>query len=345
MDLWTYLKNTNKPIVLYGMGNGADRIISILQEIGVKVQGVFASDDFVRYQQFHGFTVCRYLELKERFNEIIVLISFGTQRPEVLENIKQIAKEQEVYAPDVPVAGEEIFNSTFLERHYKELETVYQLLEDDQSRLVFKNVVESKLTGKIQPLFECESNPSEAFERLDLSENEVFLDLGAYNGDTVNEFIQYTKGRYERIIALEPDVKNYKKLLENTKHLNHIECINACVGEESGERMFAMDGGRKSKALDYNGIAIPCKTIDEISNGERISYIKLDVEGMETAALQGGEETIRRWKPKMLVSAYHRSEDLFHLPLLVREIAPDVKIYLRHFSYLPAWDTNFYFKF
>ena len=69
----------------------------------------------------------------------------------------------------------------------------------------------------------------------------------------------------------------------------------------------------------------------------------MDVEGEEIAAINGGKETILKNKPKMLISAYHRTDHFITIPKAVFEIRDDYKIYIRHFKYLPAWDTNFYF--
>ena len=110
MELWKYLKQNSKPIVLYGMGNGADRILDVLENNGVRASGVFASDGFVRHQEFRGFTVSSYNELKDKFGQMTVLLSFGTHRPEVIANVKKIMEEQEVFAPDVPLAGSELFD-------------------------------------------------------------------------------------------------------------------------------------------------------------------------------------------------------------------------------------------
>lgn len=345
MELWKRLKNADKPIVLYGMGNGADRILDVMAERGISASGVFASDGFVRHQQFRGFTVGSYAELKESFGDMIVLVSFGTHRPEVLANIKAIMREQETYAPDVPVAGDMLFDEAFLEKHRKELERVYAMLGDGQSRLVYQNVLRAKLTGEIPPLFEAESEPWEAWGLLGLGEQESYLDLGAYTGDTVERFLHFTNGKYKSIIAVEPDLKNYQKLLKNTDTISNIHCVNACVDAVLGERLYAMDGGRKSHSLVERGKAVPGITVDALVKDAPVSLIKMDVEGMEAAVLRGAQETIRRNKPSMQVSAYHRSEDLFALPLLVEQIQPGAKVYLRHFSCLPAWDTEFYFKF
>ena len=88
-DLWEYLQQTNKTIVLYGMGNGADKILNVLAERDIPVAGVFASDGFARGNLFHGMPVRTWNEIKAEFGRenVIVLLSFGTSRPDVLENI------------------------------------------------------------------------------------------------------------------------------------------------------------------------------------------------------------------------------------------------------------------
>lgn len=344
MELWQRLKEAKKPIVLYGMGNGADRILDILNEMGVEAQGVFASDGFVRHQNFRGFTVCSYQELRQQLGEMIVLVAFGTQRPEVLENIKKIASEQELYVPDVPVAGDTLFDERFVKKHLSLFKKVFEMLSDDFSKAVFENVIKGKLTGEPHYLYAAESDPKEAWRLLNLQSDEIYMDLGAYTGDTALEFINEAPD-YERIIAVEPDRKNYKKCVENLRDYPRIEIYHGCIDEIHGEQKFLMDGGRKSAVLSKGGVAVPSYTVDEILCGRKVSYIKMDVEGMERKAILGAKESIARYRPKLLISAYHRSEDLFDLPLLINSIATGGKLYIRHFPYLPAWDTNFYFNF
>ena len=73
-----------------------------------------------------------------------------------------------------------------------------------------------------------------------------------------------------------------------------------------------------------------------------VDYIKYDVEGSEREAILGSQKTISEHTPALLVSLYHRSEDLFDLPLLLHELCPDYKLYLRRMRYIPAWDINLY---
>ncbi len=341
-ELWQYLKTVNKPIVLYGMGNGADKIIKVLENYCISFDGVFASDGFVRNKSFHGFRISSYGELKEKFGEMVVLLCFGSDRPEVIENVKKISLENELYAPDVPVISGELFTEKYLKENEKELKWVYDRLSDDLSRKTFENTIKYKLSGKIEYLLDCETEYGEPYKSfLELTDSEKFLDLGAYNGDTALNFISKVKD-YKKIIAVEPDSKTFKKLLNNTKHIENIECKNLCISDFVGEAPFGMKHGRNSKAFTGDTIA-QFTTIDSIIGENGITYIKMDIEGEELNAIRGAKKTIESFSPKMLISCYHRTEDLLTIPKAVLDIKNDYKIYMRHFHSLPAWDTNYYF--
>ncbi len=337
-ELWKYLQKTEKPIVLYGMGNGADKIIRVLNKYNIAFQGVFASDGFVRNKYFHSHKISSYSELKEKFGDMIVLLCFGTQLPDVIENILKIAKEQELYAPDVDVIGDTFFTKEFLKENQEDFEWVYSHLADDISKKTFRNIINYKLSGKINYLLDCEVNPDEPYDTFLKLQNESFLDLGAYNGDTVLDFISGCPD-FTDVTAVEPDIKTFKKLLKNTEGIN-VTLLNACISDKCGKALFSMKGGRNS-LLSENGIEIDSISVDSLN--KNFTYIKMDVEGEELNAITGAENLIRNGKPKMLISAYHKSEDLIKIPKSVLKMNPDYKMYMRHFSYLPAWDTNFYF--
>ena len=162
---------------------------------------------------------------------MVVLVCFGTHRAEVMAEIERLAGEQELYAPDVPVAGETLFTREYAKAHREELEWVYHLLADEQSRRVLRNVVEYKLSGDIGLLRSCESDPAEAWENiLRPAGEEYYMDLGAYTGDTIMEFIRYA-GAWRRITALEPDPVTFAKLERNTAGLH--DCILYRLGAYS----------------------------------------------------------------------------------------------------------------
>ena len=338
-DLWNYLREQNRPVVLYGMGDGAEKVMSALSEYGISVSGVFASDGFVRPKRFCGFPVTDYKTAKENFPDMIVLLCFGTPLPDVIGNIRRIASETELYAPDVPVYGGPLFNREFYVANEENIKKVRSLLADDISVRCFDNLIKYKLTGDINLLFECETSPEEPYSSfLHLSEKENFLDLGAYRGDTVAEFIARA-GKYNSITAVEPDRKTFSKLKAAVGDLYNITLINAAVSDKCGDTVFCMNGSRGSNA----GTGEPVKAVTVDSLALSPTFIKFDVEGSELAAISGASETISKLKPKMKIAAYHRSEDIFRIPLCVTEFCPDYRVYLRHSPCLPGWDTDYYF--
>ena len=147
ITVWERAQQTKKPVLIYGTGNGADKIIDELSRLGIPVSGIFASDGFVRNRTFRGFPVMGYTQAKEQFGDFLTLISFGSQREDVISGFLKVAEERETYSVDVPVYGDNIFNREFFESHKDGIEKVYSLLEDDKSREVYENVIGFKLTA------------------------------------------------------------------------------------------------------------------------------------------------------------------------------------------------------
>ncbi|MBO7148814.1 MAG: FkbM family methyltransferase [Clostridia bacterium] len=349
-DIWQYLKNTSRSIVMYGMGNGADKIISRLDTLGVEIADFFASDGFVRGQYFHNKRVLSFAEIKEKYADPIILVSFGSERDEVIGLISEISRNYELYLPDVPVAGDDIFDREFFDKHINDFEKSYELFEDGLSRNVFCDVIAYKLTGKIEYLLKNTQSDKEVYTGLfDMSNWSCTADLGAYNGDSaifLCELAPYLK----KIIALEPDRKNFIKLENNVKELPAaVEAHNVCAWSEKNTLYFERGGNRNSTVSgightasvgDTKRIEVQADTLDNILDGRSVEFIKFDVEGSELEAIKGCEKALAEFAPDMLVSGYHRSEDIFVLPLKLKELLPGHKIYFRRKKCLPAWEIS-----
>ena len=248
--LWQYLKNAGRPVVLYGTGDGADKVLARLAAEGITVSAVFASDEFVRGQQFHGFTVRRYSELLSAKEKVIVLIAFASQLPDMLERFYELEQVHETYAPHVPVFyGDETVTPDWIQHYEKELAAVYGMLADTMSRKVFADILNYRLSGKLSYLRSCTTNREEDLQEIfSFGGTETYVDAGAYNGDTVEEFLRLTGRKYKKIYAVEPDPKNYKKLGEFVQRttLAHVECIPAGLWRECGALELSGSGGRQS---------------------------------------------------------------------------------------------------
>lgn len=341
ISVWQFLKNTDKPIIIYGMGNGADKVLAMFEKYGIKCSGVMASDDFVRGQHYREFTVQRLDYFEKMYNELIIAISFGTQIESVMEHIKALAKNHTVIVPNVPVYGDEIFNDDFLLQNKEKIESAYSLLSDERSRVVLENAIKFYYSGRLEYLWDITDDKDEIFNSvLCLGNNESYIDLGAYRGDTIDELIHYGGG-YNKVIALEPDIKTYNKLCKHIENMPNITAYQKTIWKDLRRLCFSNQKGRGS-SISTNGVLIDTATIDSLSEGFNPTYIKIDVEGAEKQALAGGINTLANIKPKLNIAVYHTFSDLFELILVINAINPEYKFYLRHHPYIPLWDTNLY---
>ena len=338
-NIWTALKESALPIVLYGMGNGADKVLDEFEKRGIKAGGVMASDGFARYRDFRGFTVKKESDFEREFGDFVVALCFGSSLPDVTAHIREVSRRHTFLVPNVPVIGDDIIDDDFIEKYYDDISAAYDLLADEESRQVYKGTLDFLYTGRLGYLDIIDSDKDKVFRDILRLKNERYLDLGAYRGDTVDEFLKYTDG-YRSMTAVEPNPKNYKKLCEHIADIQNAEAINAGIADSVGVMRIGKKAGRMPTLGDENGVEIPVLTVDSIDCSP--TYIKVDIEGSESAMLKGAERTLKADKPKLNIAAYHRSGDFFSLILQLHDINPDYKIYLRKHPYIPCWDLNIY---
>lgn len=341
IPLWDYLKTARKPILLYGMGNGADMIIKYLEEKAIPWQDTFASDGFVRGHSFHGKKVLSFTQAKEKYGDFIILMTFAVHDEKTMRFIKEVSESFELYSPTMSVVDGTPFTYEFFLENEESFEKAYNLLSDEKSKEDYLNIIRYKISGDTRYLFSAHSEKTKVYsEILCLDDNETIVDLGAYDGDTIREFSEATEGRYNKIIALEPDSKNFRKLTEKTAHMQKIERYNLGAWDKKETLYFAKKGGRNSRA-DENGVPVEFDSVDNIVS-ERVTLLKMDIEGAEMKALEGARATIEKYSPKLYVCAYHRNEDMFALIIRINELSSDYKIYFRQHPYVPAWESNIY---
>jgi FkbM family methyltransferase len=344
MDMWDRLSRESRPIVVYGMGNGADKLIERFKKYNIEISDFFASDGFVRGHTFHGMRVKSFSEIKENYPDFVIVLSFASNREEVIEMLEKIDSEHEMYVPDMPVAGEEYFDREFYNAHYDQIVKAYGHFADDESKNAYAGIINYKLSGKMQYLMNAYSTKDELYAELSASPIKTYIDAGAYNGDTAKEAITYFPDLRE-IVAIEPDPKNYKKLVQFSETVESpgIKAINAAVWKQNGAGEFSSSGNRNSSissttSYEHKETDVSLISIDSLNISP--DYIKYDVEGAELEALIGSHETIERAQPSLLVSLYHRSRDIFEIPNYLSEKYPFYRMVLRRLKCLPAWEID-----
>jgi len=210
-------------------------------------------------------------------------------------------------------------------------EALHDRLADDRSRQVLDAVLGFRQTLDPLILQQVLSEddlyaPKGLFE---FTSNEAYVDGGSYDGDTIRAFIDRVHGRFDDIYAFEPDPATFEKLSSNFRHEPRVHPIHAGLHSHVGQLRFRDDASRGAIFANDGSSEMPVTTIDDVLGDQRLTYVKMNIEGAEIDALHGGRNAICKWLPRLAISVYHRASDLWRVPELISEIRSEYQLYLR----------------
>lgn len=210
---------------------------------------------------------------------------------------------------------------------------------------MFRNILNFKICHDIA-LIEEIHDPFEGQyfdeELIHYASCDVFLDCGSYIGDTVEYYRKWSSNSFRKVYAFEADGANYEVLKEKYKDDTRIQPVECGLWDEVGKGRFHNVGSGSGAITGDGCIEINTDTIDHIVGGERVDFIKMDIEGAEYNALVGGRRTIERDMPTLMISAYHHCDDFIRIPLLIKSICPQYQLYFRHYRKMPVQETVCY---
>lgn len=226
----------------------------------------------------------------------------------------------------------------------KRIISAYNLFEDNESKKIYVNGLCNRIAPSMSEFLwdELYSDEGQYFyeDCFKLTDNEVYVDCGAYTGDTVIEFCNVVNNKYDKVFAFELDENHFATMSENVKEKD-ITLYNYGVWSENKDLDYGtgtsdnepMDGISVYKTEKSKNNVIKTsqvKKLDDILSGERITFIKMDVEGSEFEALKGAENIIRTQKPKLAICVYHRTSDFWEIPLLIKKFNNNYNFAIRH---------------
>ena len=334
----TFINSTHIKKYILGINKFTKAIIKHIQ-----VDGII--DDFTRVQSSKKKEILQIEDIPK--DAIILFTSFGSPL-EVKNKLDSIGfvnfsylafyKYSNLNLPNPPFIVD--FKDDFINNQNRYQE-IYDKLEDIKSKEIFTKIINFKISFDYDFMKGFTNNFKEQYFDKDIIphiKNITFLDGGGYVGDTVPNIISYFYD-YKKIYLIEPNILHINIAKRDLKDIRDIEFINCGL---SNKKIENQDNNLSQNNCNHNYQGENLNTIDNILDGAKIDFIKLDIEGAEQDAIEGATYTIQTHSPILAICIYHKAEDWYKVPQKMLNINPNYKLYLRHYME-GIYETVLYF--
>lgn len=345
----------NRKMIIYGTGHSGQTTLELFckYKLDENILAFCDSDKKKWGKGILGLNILSYDEIKNRYSDVLFLVASDWWREIKQYLIEHGEKESNIYILSKNhyfarefvsyILGNDTnekltdyniwYNSIDKLNFNKNIENLKQILDDKESLEIFESRIKLAQTGDWKYFDKIDFAKEQYFldEIFEFSNDEMFVDIGAYDGDTILKFVRTVNNKYSKIIAFEPDSQSYKKLnriiLEND--LKSISTFNNGIWNKKGKLNFNAIGKIQSAICDKGSNEIDVDTLDNILFDIPVTFIKMDIEGAEKEAIEGGKEIIKKYKPKLAICVYHKFEDMYEIPIMLKKLVPEYKIYFR----------------
>lgn len=314
-------------VYLYGAGRNGDWVYDYCCRTGIRVIAFIDSDPNKIGQAVDGLPCISYEEYAKSGEQRNVLITAKHYMWEILEE----HKDNPYLIP---------FDAWFAAKNESKYRSL--VFEDKKSYETLEAILTLMSTGAREKLWTV-SEQDQYFSVAPFwgNLNETFVDLGAFTGDTIERFLFAHVGSFDKIYAFEPAQKQNAALQKRLERLeaewllakDDIVIESMCVGATDCEVFFDTSGDvLASHVSDKCGTRVQQVSLDTYFRDKKVTYIKTDIEGADYDVIKGGEQLIRRCRPKLAVSIYHNPDDLFRVYEFVDRLDMGYRFKLRHHS-------------
>ena len=359
-DVRLYLEKlySIKNIVLFGAGGKGKLAFEFLKLKGIEVLCFCDSNPKLQNKRYCGVDVFSYEEIKKRYYNYNVFLTVTPDKAILIsEKLKKNGEKNKIYHFCIPFKTEKkLIDMSCFSKNKDSYEKIYDELQDDISKKIFNECLKYRITGDGISLLN-EINGSSFFDKdmIVSKSNHIYLDIGAYTGDTLMKFCEFSSGEYKKIIAFEPEKTNFKKLKKFVEYARLKNCELYNVGAWNIKKTLSIktvniDGFENANLFSsaenivgdsrYNYIQrkiidyaieekIAVNSIDNILEGEKATIIKINAMAADLQIIEGAKETISKYKPVIITEYGSQSEAMIKIPLLLKEIRNDYKLFMR----------------
>lgn len=333
-------------VVLFGAGNLGRKVLSALRSIGVEPLAFSDNADSKWCTEIDGIAVLPPSVAVTRFGGsalfVVTIWSIGQSYMDIHTQLKALGCDMVVPTSTLRWKFADRFLPDLCQdlphKLYQQAEHVRSaalLWSDDFTRAEYLKQIRWRARGDhraLSPPHQEESYFPDTLFRW--SPEELFVDCGAYVGDTGQRILDRESGRFKQIFALEPDPGNFARLQRwhaglDSQVASRIETLNLAVASRACEVRFKSSGTQAAAIDDDGDVVAKCVALDQLLGDVRPTYIKMDIEGAEVEAIEGAAQIIERHQPLLAICVYHRQDHLWRIPLLIHSLRPDYRFFLR----------------
>lgn len=333
------IRSKKEPIILFGAGTIGKYYLEILRKFINPIEILFCDNDNEKIGTFiEGIPVISFENMRKKYSNSMIIVTSLSYYCEMAEQLKENGLSQSLHGIiiDRDINYYQEFDNYFnvVDSNRDKFSKVYDLLCDEESKQLFYGRLNYCITFDYKYISPFKSQDIQYFDSkiIHLTEDEIFLDGGAFIGDTVEEFLKQTRGKFKKIYSFEPEKSKHKEFLNKFSEHKNIELVPYGLWNKKEILKFSSKNTSSSKINPTGNSEVPVISIDEFLNGNPVTFIKMDIEGAELEALRGAVKTIEKCKPKLAICIYHKAFDMVDIPLFLNEIVPEYKIYFRHYS-------------
>ncbi len=297
------LKSQSGDVFVFGCGKYAKHMLELMPDLAIS--GFIDNNIELVGETFKGFQVLSFAEFLDKYKGSIIVISS-----------KQFFFEMYGQLKDAGISDDNIIDGSVL----------WDIIEGRQ-------------------YFDLPELPH--------VDNEGFVDVGSLDGLSCVAFREWNGKEEARYYCFEPDEYNRGKTIRNLEgyHIENYKVFDTGLWDKTGSLLFHSKGMGESRFIgreeaekihEDHVLKVPVVKLDDVLAEERITFIKMDIEGSELPALKGAESIIRSQKPKLAISVYHKREDIWEIPEYILNIREDYKLYFRHYCYWATGETVMY---
>lgn len=341
-----FLNNISKfkRVMLWGLSESADAAIEFFTEHNIKVDGIYDNDKSKSGTLYKGVEI--FYPGDDVFCEDTALVITCSY----YENIRLSLIDRD---PDIDNRMF-MYDGYFKDNEYlydndKVLSLInknYDELGDDKSKVLYEALLKYRYIRDIRIIKELYESRSECYLDkvfLDRFKDGLYLDVGSYNADFVTTLSDRVDVSNSKFYIFEPNKIFSKNIEDNLSGKYNLNVFKMALCDEEGKMAFQQIASSTSHLVDkkYNAYRdkldnnveyVKTNKLDNVINNEKVFGIKVDIEGAEMSMLIGATEVIKRDRPIMMISIYHRWNDLWEIQDYISGLNLNYIFYIRHYS-------------